>query len=214
LHLGYRSQTRPISQVLGQGSLCISIGPILPGIRILNSAGWTIVVLAFNLWLLDYSGLTGTLTAVALQYQRAVGGKRDWHSTPPMMRLSVSNGTGTTVIRRTGFAISVAGWTTPSTEPERVSQSESNYNLALLTSKRGQTGGARSIPTDSEVSQFGVGTGISGLDSQFIQQQTTGVEDAVFDIIVQAAQKGVVRQVPASRSQSPPLCSGGICRGR
>jgi FecR protein len=123
-------------------------------------------------------------------------------------RLIVSNGAGFTTIRRTGFAVSVTSWTTFPTEPERVSQSETNYYLALLTSKPGQTGGVRSIPTDRDISPYDIGAGTFGPDSQPIQQQTTSVDNLVFDIIVQATQKGVVRNAPAPppphRTPPPP----------
>ncbi len=119
-------------------------------------------------------------------------------------RLIVSNGAGSITIRRTGFAVSVASWTTPPTEPERVSQSETNYYLALLTSKPGQRGGAKSIPADSDISPFDIGTGTFAPDSLPIQQQTTSVENLVFEIIVQAAQKGVVRTPPVVPRPRPP----------
>ncbi len=119
-------------------------------------------------------------------------------------RLIVSNGAGSTTIRRAGFAVSVAGRTTPPTEPERVSQSETNYYLALLTSKPGQRGGAKSIPADRDISPYDIGTGTFGPDSQPIQQQTTSVENFVFDVIVQGAQKGIVRSVPGVPTRVTP----------
>jgi FecR protein len=120
--------------------------------------------------------------------------------------LTITNGCGTTVIRRTGFAVTVADWTSCPTEPERVSQSETNKYLELLTSKPGQTGGAPSIPTDDLVAQFGIGKpyGPFGPDSQPVQQQTTNIENVTFDIIVQATQKGIVRVVPTAPPAPPP----------
>src|SRR5262249_29983266 len=101
-------------------------------------------------------------------------------------RTSITNGSGTTDIRRAGFAVSVADWASYPSEPQRVTQSEINYYLALLTSKGGQTGGARSLPTEARVSEFGIGQGLLGLDTRPLQQQTTNVESLAFDIIVQA----------------------------
>ena len=105
--------------------------------------------------------------------------------------LSITNGCGTTVIRRTGFAVSVADWNSCPTEPRRVTQSETDHYLELLTSKTGQTGGAPSVPTDALVGQFGIGQnyGAFGPNSQPIQQQTTNVENVTFEIIVQADYK-------------------------
>lgn len=127
--------------------------------------------------------------------------------------LTVSNGAGSTTIRRSGFAVSVASWTAPATEPERVSQSETNYYLALLTSKPGQKGGIGSIPAESDVSPFDIGTGTAGLYNQPIQQQTTSIDNLVFDIVVQATQKGTVRAAPQAPTPKPKRCSGGSCGG-
>ncbi len=127
--------------------------------------------------------------------------------------LAVSNGAGSTVIRRSGFAVSVPSSTAPPTEPERVSQAETNYYLALLTSKPGQKGGIGSIPADSDVGPFDIGTGTLGLYTQPIQQQTTSVDNLIFDIIVQGTQKGIVRAAP--RAPPPPkpkkMCYGDKC---
>jgi hypothetical protein len=123
-------------------------------------------------------------------------------------QLSITNGCGTTVIRRTGFAVTVADWTSCPTEPQRVTQSETNNYLTLLTSQPGQTGGAAFPPTDALVDQFGIGqiNGTFGPDTQPIQQQTTDQENAAFDIIVQGTQKGIVRGVrsPPSPPSPPP----------
>ena len=69
-------------------------------------------------------------------------------------------------------------WNRSPTEPQRVTQSETNHYLELLTSKTGQNGGAPSLPTDVLVGQFGIGqfNGAFGPNSQPIQQQTTNVE--------------------------------------
>jgi hypothetical protein len=117
--------------------------------------------------------------------------------------LSITNGCGTTFIRRTGFAVSVADWNSCPTEAERVTQAETNYYLQLLTSKTGQSGGAPSLPTDVLVGQFGIGQiyGAFGPNSQPIQQQTTNIENLTFDVIIQATQKAAV---PARRVASPP----------
>jgi hypothetical protein len=121
-------------------------------------------------------------------------------------QLSITNGCGTTVIRRTDFAVTVADWTSCPTEPQRVTQSETNNYLTLLTSQPGQTGGAAFPPSDALVDQFGIGQlyGTLGPDSQPIQQQTTDVENVTFDIIVQASQKAIVRPVRSPAPPSPP----------
>ena len=61
-------------------------------------------------------------------------------------QLSSTNGCGTVIIRRAEFAISIPDWNSCPTAPERVSQSEVNRYLALLTSKPGQTDGAPLFP--------------------------------------------------------------------
>ena len=127
--------------------------------------------------------------------------------------LSITNGCGTIVIRRTGFAVTVADWTSCPTEPQRVTQSETNKYLELLTSKAGQTGGAPYLPTDALVGQYGIGQlyGPFGPDIQPVQQLTTNVENVTFDIIVQATQKAIVRGVksPPPPPRPPPDGGGG-----
>jgi hypothetical protein len=124
--------------------------------------------------------------------------------------LTITNGCGTTAIRRTGFAVTLADSSSCPTEPQRVTQSETNEYLELLTSKAGQTGGAPALPNDALVGQFGIGQlyGPFGPNSQPLQQQTTNVENVVFDIIVQATQKAINRQVitppTPTRSSKPP----------
>ncbi|WOJ89838.1 FecR domain-containing protein [Methylocapsa polymorpha] len=119
-------------------------------------------------------------------------------------QLSITNACGTVVIRRTGFAVTVPDRNSCISEPQRASQAEIDQYLALLTSKPGQTGGATSIPTDVLVGQFGIGQlyGFYGPDSPPVQQQTTNVETNVFDIIVQAIQKGGA-QVQSAPQQRP-----------
>jgi FecR protein len=120
-------------------------------------------------------------------------------------RLSSANGCGTAVVRRTGFAITVADWNSCPAEPERVTEAEINKYLRLLTSKSGQKGGASSVPTEALVEQYGVGqvTGL-GPDTPPVQQQTTHAENAAFDLVVQATQKGTVRVNPGPIRTSPP----------
>ena len=119
-------------------------------------------------------------------------------------QLSSANGCGTAVVRRTGFAISVADWNSCPAEPERVTEAEINKYLRLLTSKAGQKGGATSVPTEALMDQYGVGqvTGL-GPDTPPVQQQTTHAEDAAFDLVVQATQKGTVRVNPGPTRTSP-----------
>jgi FecR protein len=119
-------------------------------------------------------------------------------------RLSSANGCGTAVVRRTGFAITVADWNSCPAEPERVTEAEINKYLRLLTSKSGQKGGASSVPTEALVEQYGVGqvTGL-GPDTPPVQQQTTHAESAAFDLVVQATQKGTVRVNPGPIRTSP-----------
>jgi FecR protein len=119
-------------------------------------------------------------------------------------RLSSANGCGTAVVRRTGFAITVADWNSCPAEPEQVTEAEINKYLRLLTSKSGQKGGASSVPTEALVEQYGVGqvTGL-GPDTPPVQQQTTHAENAAFDLVVQATQKGTVRVNPGPIRTSP-----------
>ena len=120
--------------------------------------------------------------------------------------LSITNGCGTTFIRRTGFAVSVADWNSCPTEPQRVTQSETNHYLELLTSKTGQNGGAPSLPTDVLVGQFGIGqfNGTFGPNSQPIQQQTTNVENVTANIIIQATQKAAAPVLRVTIHSPPP----------
>lgn len=119
-------------------------------------------------------------------------------------RLNSANGCGTAVVRRTGFAITVADWSSCPAEPERVSEAEINKYLRLLTSKSGQKGGATSIPTEALMDQYGVGqvTGL-GPETPPVQQLTTHAENTAFDLVVQATQKGTVRTTPSPVRSSP-----------
>jgi hypothetical protein len=127
-------------------------------------------------------------------------------------RISVGNSCGAVVIKRTGFAVTVPDRYTCPSEPQRASQDEINQYLALLTSKRGQTGGASTLPDDALLEQFGIGglSGFSNPNSAPIQQQTTNVETNIFDLTVVAVQKGVARpvQVPTQRPQPPSTVNG------
>jgi hypothetical protein len=123
-------------------------------------------------------------------------------------RLSSANGCGTAVVRRTGFAITVADWNSCPAEPDRVTEAEINKYLRLLTSKPGQKGGATSLPTEALVERYGVGqvTGL-GPDTPPVQQQTTNAENVAFELVVQATQKGAVRvrpSVPVRTPRPPP----------
>ncbi len=123
-------------------------------------------------------------------------------------KISVANSCGSVVIRRAGFAVTVPARDVCPSEPQRASQAEINQYLALLTSKKGQSGGASSIPDDALVGQYGIGSlgSFPGPDGPSIQQQTTTVQTNIFDITVQAVQKGAVRQVqsPPTRQPTPP----------
>jgi len=120
--------------------------------------------------------------------------------------LSITNGSGTTFLRRTGFAVLVTDWNSSPTEPQRVTQSETNHYLELLTSKTGQNGGAPSLPTDVLVGQFGIGqfNGAFGPNGQPIQQQTTNVENVTTDIIIQATQKATAPVLRVTIHSPPP----------
>ncbi|WP_198017178.1 FecR family protein [Methylocapsa acidiphila] len=124
-------------------------------------------------------------------------------------QITVANECGAVVIRRTGYAVTVQGRNACPSEPQRASQEEINHYLALLTSKPGQSGGASSVPDDALVSQFGVGQlyGFPWPDSPSVQPQTTTVETNLFDLTLQAVQKGATRQVvtvPAQTSRPTP----------
>jgi hypothetical protein len=122
-------------------------------------------------------------------------------------RLTITTASGTVTISRTGFAVWVPNRNTSATQPQRASQAEVNQYLDLLTSQRGQNGGATSIPTEALVRQYGVGQryGNFGPDTQPIQQQTTNVQNIVGDVIIQGTQKGTVRRVnvPAQPRPTP-----------
>ena len=78
-------------------------------------------------------------------------------------RLNSANGCGTAVVRRTGFAITVADWSSCPAEPERVSEAEINKYLRLLTSKSGQKGGATRYPPKPSWINMGLDK-LQGLD--------------------------------------------------
>lgn len=120
-------------------------------------------------------------------------------------QLQSTNACGTAVIRRSGFALTVGDWNSCPTEPERVSQSEINKYLNLLTSKPGQKGGAVSIPTEALMEEYGIGQakGTFEPDTPPVQQQTTHAENVAFDLVVQATQKSVVRGSPLTTRTSP-----------
>lgn len=59
----------------------------------------------------------------------------------------IHNGAGTTILNRPGFEVTVLSWNTPPGQPERVTLSEIDHLLALLTSKPGQNGGVPGLHT-------------------------------------------------------------------
>jgi len=61
--------------------------------------------------------------------------------------VTIHNGAGTTVLSRPGFEVTVLSWTTPPGQPERVTLTEIDRLLALLTSKPGQNGGVPGLHT-------------------------------------------------------------------
>jgi FecR protein len=116
----------------------------------------------------------------------------------------VNNRCGSVAIRRPDFAVTLMDANIcRSEELERASQAEINYYLALLTSKPGQTGGARVIPSEKQVDQFGIGQSY-GPDTPPIQPQTMNIESQVFDIIVQAQHATARHQLPPVQPNPPP----------
>ena len=67
--------------------------------------------------------------------------------------ISAQTATGTEIIRRPGFALTIAGNTAPAGSPTRVSRNEIDTNNSQLTSRGSQTGGRREIPTDQGASR-------------------------------------------------------------
>lgn len=78
-------------------------------------------------------------------------------------RITVQTASGTEVIRRPGFAVSIASRSQPAPAPTRVTRTEVDSTNQTLTSKTGQTGGRRENPADSGQSQAvgGVNSGVS-----------------------------------------------------
>jgi len=124
--------------------------------------------------------------------------------------LSITNGCGTTFLRRTGFAVSVADWNSCPTEPQRVTQSETNHYLELLTSKTGQNGGAPSLPTDALVGQFGIGqfnlkTAVGvGWSADCLAFSTSGCGSAGREAWGRTQRAALKENLEGSREDSPP----------
>ncbi|HEY8565465.1 MAG TPA: FecR domain-containing protein [Beijerinckiaceae bacterium] len=71
--------------------------------------------------------------------------------------LSVATAAGTEIIRRPGFAVTVASPAAVPPAPKRVAQAEVEQANGELSSRSGQSGGARQRPTDDTASRAGVG---------------------------------------------------------
>lgn len=61
--------------------------------------------------------------------------------------VTIHNGAGTTILSRPGFEVTVLSWNRPPGQPERVTLTEIDHLLALLTSKPGQNGGVPGLHT-------------------------------------------------------------------
>jgi FecR protein len=72
-------------------------------------------------------------------------------------RMTVNTATGSEVIRRPGFAITVPNTNAAPVSPTRVTQTEVDASNRQLTSAPRQSGGANNRPTDNGVQQAGVG---------------------------------------------------------
>jgi len=55
--------------------------------------------------------------------------------------ITIQNGCGQTVIKRAGFAVSIPDWNTCALDLARVSEAETAHDLAMMTSKKGESGG-------------------------------------------------------------------------
>lgn len=134
--------------------------------------------------------------------------------------LTVTSQAGTEIIRRPGFEVTVAGAGQPPSAPFRVTQAELEAMNRILTSKAGQSGGARNKPTPNKVQQAGVGSQSDGVppasvrslqaqnlgqNGQSVLLQTIARQDMVSET-VQQGQQATAAAVTAE--QNPPPSSG------
>ena len=131
--------------------------------------------------------------------------------------ITIRNGCGRVVIRRSGFAVTVLDWNTCPGEPQRVTEAEIAQYLTMLTSKPGQDGGVPGL-NNVRLGEFGIGAvqGTIGPDTPPVL--TGNGESTAFQIIIQATQHGTGRGqpvLPASVSTSNPGAGpGSRPRGR
>jgi hypothetical protein len=128
--------------------------------------------------------------------------------------ITIHNGCGTMVIRRSGFAVTVLDWNTCPGEPQRVTAAEIAQYLTMLTSRPGQDGGVPGL-NNVLLDRFGIG-GLQGTIGPDTPPVRTGDgESNAFQIIIQATQNGTGRGQPplspttssSSSSSSPSLPS-------
>jgi hypothetical protein len=126
---------------------------------------------------------------------------------------------GAQVIRRPGFAVTVAPPSTAgsgaggtSSSPTRVTQAEVDGANAVLTSKGGQTGGATVTPSDQGVARAGVGTVNAAITPavRSVQAQTTSESGTrtVTAATTQSAASTVTQSAATQRTDSavtPPV---------
>lgn len=134
--------------------------------------------------------------------------------------LTVTSLAGTEIIRRPGFEVTVAGAGQPPSAPFRVTQAELEAMNRVLTSKAGQSGGARSKPTPSKVQQAGVGSqsdGISPASVRSLQAQTLAQNGQTVllqtiarqDMVSETVQQGQQATAAAvTAAENPPPSSG------
>jgi FecR protein len=118
--------------------------------------------------------------------------------------MSLATGVDTEIIRRPGFAVSVVpgGAISP---PVRVSQAEIEATNRQLSSKGGQSGGARSRPTEETAARAGVGAQNAGVTPSIMalqSQNTAGAATAMQPGAVQQAISSLQQQAGANATQA------------
>jgi hypothetical protein len=116
--------------------------------------------------------------------------------------ITIHNGCGTVVIRRSGFAVTVLDWNTCPGEPQRVTAAEIAQYLTMLTSRPGQDGGVPGF-NNALLDRFGVG-GLQGVIGPDTPLPTGNGESNAFQIIIQATRQGTGRAQPPPPPTPPP----------
>jgi hypothetical protein len=108
---------------------------------------------------------------------------------------TATNGTGSIIINRPGFTVTILNWNTPPGQPTRVTEAQINQYIEYLSSKFHQNGGVPGLKT-IDTANFTCGTILSLPCPQPPWLPTNAGEDIALQIIIQSTQRATLPTEP------------------